>query len=96
MPDRACAYDGADNIASLTNGSEAPVSGTPVAFNLRFAGQYFDAETGLHDNGHRYYDPRSGRDLQSDPIGLAGGWNTYAYALSNPMRYTDFSGLAPR
>lgn len=62
--------------------------------NLRFPGQYFDKETGLHYNFHRDYDPRTGRYIESDPIGLDGGLNTYAYALANPLRYIDKFGLA--
>ena len=61
--------------------------------NLRFPGQYFDAETGLHQNGHRDYDPRIGRYLQSDPIGLAAGLNTYVYIGGNPLRGIDPLGL---
>ncbi|WP_230961485.1 RHS repeat-associated core domain-containing protein, partial [Burkholderia stagnalis] len=62
---------------------------------LRFAGQYFDRETGLHYNRHRYYDPGSGRFISKDPIGLAGGINVYQYA-PNPMLWIDPLGLAKR
>ncbi|MHB8744571.1 MAG: RHS repeat-associated core domain-containing protein [Sulfuricaulis sp.] len=58
-------------------------------------GQYFDSETGLYYNGARYYDPRIGRYISSDPTGLDGGLNTYGYAYQNPLRYTDPSGLTP-
>ena len=62
--------------------------------NLRFQGQYFDAETGLHYNLFRYYDPVAGRFTQLDPIGLAGGLNTYAY-VPDPLTIIDPLGLMP-
>ena len=61
---------------------------------LRFAGQVFDADTGLHYNYFRDYDPWTGRYIQSDPIGLEGGLNTYGYVGGNPLRFIDPKGLA--
>ncbi|GAB3105679.1 RHS repeat protein [Aestuariicella hydrocarbonica] len=59
---------------------------------LRFQGQYFDSETGLHYNRHRYYDPSVGRFIHQDPVGLLGGANNYRYA-PNPVGWVDPFGL---
>jgi RHS repeat-associated protein len=60
---------------------------------LRFAGQYFDAETGLHYNLWRHYDPKTGKYLRTDPIGLRDNINLYIYSQSNPINLVDPFGL---
>jgi RHS repeat-associated protein len=60
--------------------------------NLRFAGQYYDSETDLHYNYHRYYDPKLGRYLRADPLGLDAGVNLFAYVHGNPINSIDPDG----
>jgi RHS repeat-associated protein len=60
---------------------------------LRFPGQVFGGPAGLHENGRRNYDPAIGRYTESDPIGLTGGINTFAYVGGNPIIYIDPLGL---
>jgi RHS repeat-associated protein len=55
---------------------------------------YADGETGLNYNGARDYDPTSGRYIESDPIGLGGGINTYVYAGNNPVNFVDPFGAS--
>jgi len=63
-----------------------------VENHLRFAGQYFDGETGLHYNWHRYYEPNIGRYLRFDPIGLGDGLNAHIYVYNDPINYIDPTG----
>ncbi len=76
--------------AYLPFGGVRVSTGTPPT--ARFPGQWFQSETGLHQNWMRDYDPTTGRYMQADPLGLVDGASVYGYALGNPGRYVDPRG----
>ena len=82
-----------DPFGNATVNEDVDGDGQTISLNLRFPGQYYDQESGLHYNYFRYYDPSTGRYITSDPIGLAGGLNTYLYANATPLKYIDPKGL---
>jgi RHS repeat-associated protein len=84
---------GADAFGETQPNQDPDANGTAFVFNMRFPGQLFDAESGLNYNYFRDYDPVTGRYVQSDPIGLAGGISTYGYAGLSPLIYSDSYGL---
>lgn len=101
---RAVVHPGRDRIvwrwdlAGSAFGDHAPASdpdgdGKAYVMNLRYPGQYFDAESGLHYNYFRDYDPSTGRYIESDPIGLDGGLTTFGYANGNALNFSDPFGL---
>ena len=74
--------------------NQSPSGGGAYTLNLRFPGQYYDAETGLNYNYQRDYESSTGRYAESDPIGLDGGDNTYFYVDGNPLNGIDPTELA--
>lgn len=75
-------------------GASTPLPESTIDVALRFPGQYYDTETGLHYNWQRDHSPLIGRYVQQDPIGLAGGINLYGYAEGNPITLFDPTGEA--
>jgi RHS repeat-associated protein len=73
---------------------EVTITLSTITNNLRFPGQYFDAETGTHYNYYRDYNPSIGRYVEADPLGIEKGINhLYAYVANNPLNITDPLGL---
>jgi len=81
-----------DPFGTALPDEDPDADGARFVFDLRFPGQRYDAVTGLYYNYFRDYDAASGRYVQADPIGLAGGINPYLYANGSPLRHTDPSG----
>ncbi|MGZ5078428.1 MAG: RHS repeat-associated core domain-containing protein [Usitatibacter sp.] len=83
-----------DNTEAFGNSqpNEDPSALGAFTYNLRFPGQYFDAESGTNYNYFRDYDPRIGRYLRSDPVGLQAGLNTFSYVEASPLGLIDPDG----
>jgi RHS repeat-associated protein len=97
-PQDICAerYEISSNYNAFGRASIITPAATPdkptIQVNLRLPGQYEDAESGLHYNYRRFYDPETGRYLTQDPIGLEGGINLFSYAQADPINLTDPTG----
>jgi len=86
-------WDNQEPFGNDTPNGDPGNTGTTFDFPLRLPGQYFDRETNLAYNYFRDYDPSIGRYVESDPVGLTAGLNTYSYVRASPLRSVDPLGL---
>ena len=86
-------WENSDPFGANAPNEDPANTGTAFKYNLRFPGQYYDQETQTHYNYFRDYQASTGRYLQSDPMALAGGLNTFAYIKGNPISKIDKFGL---
>jgi len=94
---------GSDSFGATAANDDPDGNGVAFEMNLRFAGQYYDSESGLHYNYFRYYDPKTGRYITADPIGAViyddkdddtpELNHLYAYVTNNPLKFIDPLGL---
>jgi RHS repeat-associated protein len=82
-----------DPFGAATVDEDPDGDGIEVVMNVRFPGQYYDSETGLHYNYFRYLDTQTGRCTTADPIGQRAGANLYTYVFNNPARWVAPFGL---
>ena len=87
-------WDQGEPFGNDVPNSDPNNAGNAFDLPLRLPGQHYDRETAIHYNTMRDYDPSVGRYVESDPIGLKGGLNTYAYVDGRPLSGIDPSGLA--
>lgn len=83
-----------DAFGENISNEDPDANGTKFVFDMRYSGQLFDTESGLHYNYFRDYEPGTGRYVESDPIGFGGGMSTYGYVGGNPEKFADPLGLA--
>lgn len=89
-------WDNVDPFGANAPNEDPDGDSNKFTFNLRFPGQYFDKEMGMHYNYFRDYDPAQGRYIESDPLGQITGINTFTYTSGNPLAASDFFGLWSR
>ena len=82
------------SIAQQAFGKATVEPSSRLTTPLRFSGQLYDEETGLHYNTFRYYDPETGRYLTPDPLGFATGMNQYHFCANDPVNRIDSFGLS--